>query len=234
MLTRESRKSVSRKRDDDRLFYYDNQGRSSTRSATLEITNHTPLVLGLTETRFTMGLGYRDAESNHYNVNTTGINDDSYDAILDADLIYYKDELILPEELPAWDYNVPLSVRLHSVTEIPKWGLTWSNFYRLRRGGTIARDTREDYESPETGLRHDIFEDHEFGGLFTINSRIQWQRALTDGSEVYAPLRNSQSPRPGGGYAGQTESHRAKVYTGPPILDGSGDALLLARTPTFT
>ena len=126
-----------------------------------------------------MGLGYRDTESNRY-------DDDSYDETLETDLIYYKGGLIPPEELPAWDYNVPLSFRLNSVTAIPRWGLTWSNFYIVRRGGTVARDSREDYESPDTGVRYDIYEDHEFSGLFTINSRIQWSRMLTDGSEVYA------------------------------------------------
>lgn len=179
LLTRESRKGVSRKRDEDRNYFYDNDGRSSTQSATMEVTNSTPIVLGPTETRFTMGLGYRDTESNVY-------DDYHYDETLETDLIYYKGALIPPEKLPAWDYNIPVSVRLNSVTEIPGWGLTWSNFYIVRRGGSVARDSREDYESPDTGLRYDIYEDHEFSGLFTINSRIQWSRMLTDGSEVYA------------------------------------------------
>ena len=179
LLTRESRKSVSRQREDDGLYYYNNDGRSSTQSATLELTNSTPLVLGPTETRFTMGLGYRDSESNVY-------DGDSYDETLETDLIYYKDRLIPPEELPAWDYNIPLSIRLNSVTAIPGWGLTWSNFYIIRRGGTVAVDFGDNYESPDTGVRYDIYEDHEFGSLFTINSRIQWSRPLTNGSEVYA------------------------------------------------
>jgi len=179
LLTRESRKGVSRRREDDGLYYYNNEGRSSTQSATLELTNFTPLVLGPTETRFTMGLGWRDSESNVFDT-------DSYDDALDTDLIYYRGALISPEELPAWDYNVPLGFRLNSVTRIPRWGLSWSNFYILRRGGTVARDSREDYEDPSTGSRYDIYEDHEFGGLFTVNSRIQWSRLLTDGSEVYA------------------------------------------------
>ena len=179
LLTRESRKGVSRRREDDGLLYYNNEGRSSTQSATLELTNSTPLVLGPTETRFTVGLGYRDSESNF-------LDAESYDEELESDLIYYRSALISPEDLPAWDYNVPLSVRLNSVTAFPKWGLTWSNFYIVRQGGTVARDSGENYESPETGARHDIFEDHEFSGLFTINSRIQWARMLTDGSEFYA------------------------------------------------
>ena len=179
LLTRESRKGVSRRREDDGLYYYNNEGRSSTQSATLEMTNSTPLVLGLTETRFTMGLGYRDTESNRH-------DDESYDQALETDLIYYHGGLIPPEELPAWDYNVPLSFRLNSVTQIPKWGLTWSNFYLVRQGGTVARDSSENYESPDTGILYDIYEDQEFSGLFTINSRIQWSRLLTDGSEVYA------------------------------------------------
>ena len=179
LLTRESRKGVSRKRDEDRNYYYDNDGRSSTRSATMEVTNSTPLVLGPTETRFTMGLGYRDNETNFH-------QDDHYDDALETDLIYYRDALIPFEELPAWDYNIPLSLRLNSVTAIPKWGLTWSNFYIVRRGGMVARDSNENYVDPDTGARHDIYEDHEFSGLFTINSRIQWSRMLTDGSEVYA------------------------------------------------
>lgn len=178
LLTRESRDGVSRKRDEDGLYYYDNDGRSSTRSATLDLTNRTALELGPTETRFTMGLGYRDTESNVY-------DDDSYDETLETDLIYYKGELISPEKLPAWDYNVPLSIRLHSVTEVPVVGLTWSNFFRFRRGGTIARDSGENYDDPTTGIRYDIYEDFEFKRLFTVDSRIQWSRLLTSGSEVY-------------------------------------------------
>ena len=179
LLTRESRKGVSRRREDDGFLYYNNEGRSSTQSATLEMTNSAPLVIGPSETRFTMGLGYRDTESNVFDQET-------YDEDLETDLIYYKGRLISPEELPAWDYNVPLSFRLNSVTQFPGWGLTWSNFYIIRRGGTVARDSGENYESPDTGSRYDIFEDREFSSLFTINSRIQWSRMLTDGSEVYA------------------------------------------------
>lgn len=179
LLTRESRKGVSRRREDDGLYYYNNDGRSSTQSATLELTNSTPLVLGPTETRFTMGLGYRDSESNRY-------DNESYDEALETDLIYYQGALIPPEKLPSWDYNIPLSLRLNSVTAVPGWGLTWSNFYVIRRGGTVAVDLGEDFTSPDTGARYDIYEDHEFGSLFTINSRIQWSRMLTDGSEVYA------------------------------------------------
>lgn len=179
LLTRESRKGVSRRREDDGLLYYNNEGRSSTQSATLEMTNSAPLVIGPAETRFTMGLGYRDTESNVFDQET-------YDEDLETDLIYYKGRLISPEELPAWDYNVPLSFRLNSVTQFPGFGLTWSNFYIIRRGGTVARDSGENYESPDTGSRYDIFEDREFSSLFTINSRIQWSRMLTDGSEVYA------------------------------------------------
>ena len=66
LLTRESRKGISRQRDEDRNYFYSNDGRSSTQSATLEASNSTPLVLGPTETRFTVGLGYRDSESNIY------------------------------------------------------------------------------------------------------------------------------------------------------------------------
>ncbi|MCY4340581.1 MAG: TonB-dependent receptor plug domain-containing protein [Gammaproteobacteria bacterium] len=178
LLTRESRKGVSRRREDDGLYYYNNEGRSSTRSATLELTNSTPLTLGLTETRFTMGLGYRDTESNRY-------DNESYDDALETDLIYYRGSLIPPEALPAWDYNVPLGFRLNSVTEIPKWGLTWSNFYIIRRGGTVARDSGENYQNPETGAAYDVYEDYEFSSLFTINSRVQWSRALTSRSEAY-------------------------------------------------
>ena len=50
----------------------------------------------------------------------------------------------------------------------------------------MIRDSGDNYVNPDTGTRHDIYEDHEFSGLFTINSRIQFSRMLTDGSEVYA------------------------------------------------
>ena len=176
-VNRNGRKGVSRKRDDDGLYYYTNEGKSETNSVTFDVLPPV-LSIGKTETQFVAALSYRDYTSNRQ-------DDDGYDEQIDEDLVYYKGSLVPFDELPAWDYNIPIGIRLSSITTIGRPDITWSNFYNFRKGGTIARDSRENYTSPDTGVVYDIYEDFEFDQLFTVDSRIQWSQQLRENTEFY-------------------------------------------------
>lgn len=180
-VNREARDGVSRSRDDDGRYFYDNNGRSSTRSVTAQWKDIEPIEWGSVLFRFDTGFSYRDTTSNRQ-------DDSGYDEQLEVDLIYYHDQLIPASELPAWDYNIPVSLRGSTSAEFTRIGLTWSQVVNYRRGGTIAQDSREDWQDPATGIEYDIFEDFEFDDLITLDWKFNWTRSLTDRTDFFVRL----------------------------------------------
>lgn len=179
-VNRETRNGVMRQRDDDGLYFYTNDGESSSQTYTLTGT----ALLGrgsFAETSVYFGLNYNERTSNRQ-------DDTGYEEQLDMDLIYYEGGLIGYDELPPFDYNIPLGIRLSTKTEIPALKLSWSNFLNIKRGGVVARDTRENYESPETGIEYDIFEDFEFDGLTTVDSRFVFRLNPADRPSGYIQI----------------------------------------------
>lgn len=172
-VTRESKNGVSRSRDDDGNYFYTNDGRSSTQSVSASFINSQPYLFGISETTLSLSVSYKNSESNRQ-------DDGGYDDDLDQELIYYEGSLISAEELPAWDYNVPFGIGFFTTTRFPVWDITWTNHFNHRQGGTIARDSRENYMDPSTGMSHDIYEDFEFDGLLTVNSKISWNGRISD------------------------------------------------------
>ena len=177
-VNRGSKDGITRKYEDQegddtsaRRYFYTNDGRSSTKSYTLEFTNEDPFVLGITENHVTVALSYKETDNNRQ-------EDDSYDEQIEDELIYYHGRLISLDQLPAWDYNIPFGTRLFTTTRIPRWNFTWSNFVNWRRGGTIATDTGDDCD--DTGIdycdgNHDIYEDYDFSSAVTVDAKIRWE-----------------------------------------------------------
>ncbi len=181
-VNRESRDGILRIEEDDGLIYYRNEGRSSTDSLSLDIAMAQPLTLGATSSNATLGLSYRDTSRSSYQAS------DGYDFEPEEDPIYYKGKVIDEDQLPAWDFNVPIDVRLQTVTHVPGWHLTWSNFFNLRQGGTVARDSFEDYRDPDTGRDYDIYEDVDFDALLTVDTRIRWEPPIFRQARGYVQL----------------------------------------------
>lgn len=183
LVQRASRDGVTRDREDDGLYYYRNHGKSNTRSIGVALVQESPLRLAISETRFFVRLSYRNSENNRQ-------SDDAYDESIDTELIYYKGKLIDVSELPAWDYNIPFEVGAHAVTTIQKWNIEIMNFLNVKRGGTVARDSREDYTDSNTGLEHDIYVDRDFDDLITVDTRVEWNPLIrNDNIEPYFVLK---------------------------------------------
>lgn len=185
-VNRSSKDGISRKYEDqdgdgasDREYYYTNDGRSSTKSYTLDFTNEEPFVLGITENHVTLALNYKETDNNNQSVQTDTIT--GYDEQIEDEIIYYKGQLISLDQLPAPDYNVPFGARLFTTTRISRWNLTWSNFINWRRGGVIARDTRDDCDDDDIDFcdgDHDIYEDFDFDSAVTVDAKIRWEPKL--------------------------------------------------------
>ena len=180
-VNREARDGVTRSRDEDGRYFYTNDGRSSTRSITAQFTETEPHAWGGALFRFNIGFSYRDRTSNRQ-------DDTGYDEQLETDLIYYQDQLIPASELPAWDYNIPVNLRGGASAEFTRIGLTWSHFLNYKRGGTIARDSREDWQDPATGIEYDIYEDFEFDDLVTLDWKFDWTQPVTDRTSLFMRL----------------------------------------------
>lgn len=180
LVSRSSRDSVRRDRIEG-LYYYNNDGESETLSLSVSMDQEEPLSLLGSETKFSLGLSYRDSTSNYQ-------DDGGYDDAVDEELIYYKGSLIDTSELPPWDYNIPFGIRAQSVTSIPGLNVNWMNFLNFKAGGTVALDSREDYDDPASGNSFDIYEDFEFDNLATIDSRISWSADLGDNLELWVNL----------------------------------------------
>lgn len=163
VVQRDSRDGVRKVSEGGQVFY-NNSGRSDTTSITWELdhADH-PLVIGNSATVARLALGWKDSTSNSQ-------DDAGYDSEIDSDPILYQGRLIDSSELPAWDYNIPLSVSLSSVTRIPAWNLTWSNFVNLRNGATIARDSLKN-----TSDGYDIYENTRLDDLITLDTKLVWK-----------------------------------------------------------
>ena len=180
-VNRANKDGVSRKRDDEGLYYYTNDGESASQGITATITNADTIAIGQSNTHFSVSLGYRESTSNRQ-------DDDGYDEQLEEDLVYYQGSLTPVDELPPWDYNIPFTLGFFTTTEIPVWDVNWTNYFNHRRGGTIARDSRENYTDPSSGLTYDIYEDFDFDSLVTVNSKITWNGKLSQRFSMFATL----------------------------------------------
>lgn len=180
-VSRNNRDGVSRRRDENRLYYYTNLGRSATQSITSTITNAETLTIGQTNTHFSLSLGYRESTSNRQ-------DDEGYDEQLEEELVFYDGGLVSVEELPPWDYNIPFTFGVFTTTEVPVWNVSLTNYFNHRRGGTVARDSGENYTHESTGLTYDIFQDVDFDSLLTVNSKLSWSGKLSQNWSMFATL----------------------------------------------
>ncbi|MCW8356714.1 hypothetical protein N5P32_12745 [Marinomonas pontica] len=178
LVNRESRDAVHKAKDEDGLYYYNNEGRSSTNSVSLSFDQRTPFTLLGTDTRLSFAVGWQESKSNSQ-------SDAAYDEVLDEDPVFYKGKVIDISELPSWDYNIPFTVKLSSNTVIPAWHLHWSNFVNVKSGGTVAQDSK--VNDPDNGL--DIYEDKDFDDLVTVDSQIQWRPPIFSSSEGYLQVK---------------------------------------------
>lgn len=173
VVSRESKKGVTRFRDDEGRYVYSNDGERSTLSSTISLSSAEILTKFL-PTELYMGFGYKETETNYQDT-------DGYDEQVDTDLIYYNGQIIPYTSLPAWDYNIPVSLRLFGRTRInglDDLSIGW--FVNYKRGGTLARDSRENYTSPETGIEYDIYEDFEFDSATTLDLRLKWENRVNN------------------------------------------------------
>ncbi|WP_394181076.1 secretin and TonB N-terminal domain-containing protein [Marinomonas posidonica] len=178
-VSRDSQDLVTRV-ENDNGDYYTNKGESLTETLSLSFETLKPFEVAGTQTYGVFSISYQESETNV-------LSDVSYEEEISSDSIYYHGQVIYETQLPKTDFNIPFTVKFSTETFIPKWNLTWSNRINVKAGGTIAKDTNEDY-TDSTGT-YDIYDDLDFDQLVTLDTTFEWRPELFNDVDGYLKLK---------------------------------------------
>lgn len=159
---------------------YTNDGRSETDIYTLTVTPLEDFTWLGTHSNGQLALDWRDNESSAPSYL------DEYDEYVENDYIRYEGDFIRYADRPAENYNRPWTLRLTTLTEIPQWNLTWSNFFRYRAGYRKVGDTGEnvDYQ----GTQVNVWEERKFDAALTWDLRLGWEVPTAADQAVFVNL----------------------------------------------
>ena len=85
----------------------------------------------------------------------------------------YKGSRMSYSELPASDFNRPWTARLSTITEIPAWNLTVSNFFRYRGAYEQIIDTETTADVDGQALA--VYDTKTVGAAPTWDLRVKWE-----------------------------------------------------------
>ncbi|EXF44181.1 TonB dependent outermembrane receptor [Pseudomonas sp. BAY1663] len=85
-------------------------------------------------------------------------------------------------DLPPSNYTRDWTYRLTTITEIPVWRLSWSNFFRYRAGV----DTLKQALQSVNGYR--AYYDKSYGNAFTWDARLAWEQPTLEGQAIFVNL----------------------------------------------
>lgn len=101
----------------------------------------------------------------------------------DGDIIHYANR-------PASNYNRPWTLRLSTITEIPQWNLTWSNFLRYRAAYSKIAQTKS---ATTSGVFHNgqqiaVWEKRKFNNALTWDIRLGWEYPFARNQAVFVNI----------------------------------------------
>lgn len=149
-------------------FTYTNEGRSESDNVTLSITPLEELKFRGTRTSVQLAFDWsrtKDAYGNY----DDAISADEYtddDVLYDGSLMKYS-------ELPASNFNRPWTARMTTITEIPQWHLTWSNFFRYRGAYDQIIDTGDEVQIDGQDVA--VYETARVDAAPTWDMRLDWE-----------------------------------------------------------
>lgn len=163
-------------------YTYYNGGRSDADIYTLGIAPLRELALAGTRTAAQLAVDWSD-------VTRSGLSDytSSIGAIYVEDpVIQYQGSFMRYSERPASNYNRPWTVRLTTLTSIPQWNLTWTNFLRYRDGYRKigATGERVDYN----GAQVRVWDEIAYAAALTWDTRLAWELPFAGDQSVFVNL----------------------------------------------
>ncbi|WP_053388426.1 TonB-dependent receptor [Pseudomonas sp. 10-1B] len=151
------------------IYYtYVNAGSSESDNVSLTITPNQSLRLLGSVTSLQLALDWSRSK-NAYSTYESGFNQAEY---ADDDVIYDGKRLAY-SQLPASDFNRPWTARLTTITEIPAWHLSVSNFFRYRGAYEQIIDTGRYQDVDGESLR--VYDTASVAAAPTWDMRVKWE-----------------------------------------------------------
>lgn len=162
-----------------RVFEYRNDGRSSSDTYTFNIAPARPREWRGSRHHWFLAADWTDVRRNY---NTY---ESSLDPALAETVVLYAGERVRYDELPAGNFNRPWTVRLATRSDIPRWGLTLSNFLRYRAG---YRDVVFLGQRVDDGESLDAYGAEDLDPTWTLDTSLEWERRLKETLTVFSRL----------------------------------------------
>ncbi|WP_234085891.1 TonB-dependent siderophore receptor [Azonexus sp. R2A61] len=158
---------------------YTNGGRSETDIVTLTVTPLQDLRWLGTYTTGLLALDWRDSKQNAPNYLYDSTESEAY---VRNPWIQYDGQIIRYADRPANNYSRPWTLRLSTITKIPAWHLTWTNFLRYRAAfskmaQTVSASTSTVYHD---GQQVAIWEKRTFNRSLTWDIRLGWELPIAN------------------------------------------------------
>jgi hypothetical protein len=161
------------------VFEYTNTGRSRSDTYTLNFAPQAPWEWGPSRHHWFLAADWTDVRRNYNDYNS------SLDPIEAARTVLYNGDRIRFDELPAGNFNRPWSARLATRSDLPRWGLTMSHFFRYRAG---YRDVGFVETRVIDGESVDVYADSDFDDTWTLDSSLEWERKVKATWTVFSRL----------------------------------------------
>jgi hypothetical protein len=163
-------------------YTYTNAGESRNETVTLSISPLQELHFAGTQTSWQIGLDWSETQSSHA----------TYEAYFNEEMladedVYFDGKLMPYSELPTSNFNRPWTARLNTVTRIPAFNLTWSNFFRYR--GPYEQIFKA---SPDTividGTSYDHYTVGQVDAAPTWDTRLKWEMPTAEEQALYVAV----------------------------------------------
>lgn len=162
-------------------YAYTNDGRNETDITTLLLRSTTPWKLAGTTHQWEFGLDITEIKKSHTDIDTSI-------SLTDMDkYILYNGQLVRYVDRPADNYNRPKTLRLTTLSSIPAWNLTITNFFRLKSGYKAVVNTGT--TQTINGESYAVWQSRQYPGTLSWDMNIGWSKKVTGTQSIFANLR---------------------------------------------
>ncbi len=162
-------------------YVYTNAGSSESDTLTLSITPRSTFDAFGSKTNVQFAADWTHQRTANGNYDTI-LGTDEYN----DDLVYYDGSLVRYSQLPAGDFNRPWTLRLTTITDIPRLNLTWSNFFRYR--GPYEQIVTTGDTIDLGGATYDFYDTQSIKGAPTWDARLHWQQPTGKDQALFVKL----------------------------------------------
>ena len=163
-------------------YSYTNDGRTETDIKTLTLRSTVPWKLAATTHQWELGLDITENKRSHTDISESAISQSNFDKY-----IVYNGQLIHYLDRPANNFNRPKTLRLTTLSSIPAWNLTITNFFRLKSGYKAVVDTGT--TQTISGETYDVWKTKQYPGSLSWDMNIGWSQKVVGTQSIFANLR---------------------------------------------